>query len=114
MQILAPYEKYLTVLVRQEDSLCLYTQDLGERSGALFAAVQILSSGVAFTVYDPGADYAVFECLPVRIKAFYKGENRFLITRINAGIIAELKELLLALFGTYSLGKYYYRYEAGL
>lgn len=109
MKILTPYEKYLRTMVKQEDSLCLYTHGYGGSEGSLFAAVQILSSGVSFTVYDPGKSYhSIFDCLPAKMKALYKGNYRFHFTRINDGLVAEIKDLLLALFGTYSLGKYFH------
>ncbi|WP_118949499.1 hypothetical protein [Taibaiella helva] len=111
MKILQPYEKHLQVLVKQEDSLCLYTPDVPGREGALFAAVQILSSGVSFTVYNPGNQYNIFDCLPDRMRSFYRGENRFVLTRISPGLIADINDLLLALFGMHSIGKYFHQHE---
>lgn len=111
MKILQPYEKHLQVLVKQDDSLCLYTPDHPGLEGALFAAVQILSSGVSFTVYNPGSQYNIFECLPERMRSFYRGENRFLLTRISPGLIADINELLLALFGMHSIGKYFHQHD---
>ncbi|WP_162902994.1 hypothetical protein [Taibaiella koreensis] len=111
MKILQPYEKHLLVLVKQDDSLCLYTPDSPGKESALFAAVQIMSAGVSFTVYNPGQQYNVFDCLPERIRSFYRGDNRFLLTRISPGLVAEISDLLLALFGMHSIGKYFHQYE---
>lgn len=107
MRVLQPYEKYMDVPVKQDDSLCLYLTAEGGDEPELFAAVQVLRTGVRLTVYDPGADYHIFDRLPPGLMACYQGGNRFLFTRMSTSLLNAISRLLPALYGVYSLRRYF-------
>ncbi len=111
MRLLLPYEECLATIVKQPDSFCLYTKAQKGKDAVLFAAVQIVKNGVAFTVYNPDRHTDIFNYLPKQLKRSYQGSNRFLITKVSAELIRECQELLSALFGLYHLGKFYHAYN---
>lgn len=100
-----PYEQSLTVVVRQEDSYCLYTGNPKDTKSVLFAAVQVMKEGVVLSLYQPLDELLSRYKIPERVLRFKTGDNRFTFIKFPYDLRNDLKQLFSRLYAIYYLEK---------